>query len=218
MPVDVTPTNMIATCGGIGTAKVVQVLDFPAGIVGVNGVMRFLVLEEPMSTDGRQQFIPPLTPITLMRQLGANIRMKESGDVLEVGDDHGTTHTEKLVRERSGHVHNQLDFFTREGWKLPDMRNALMESETAWDDELPEGMWPNLNAMVTGLQQLYIGNHEEKPTARQHSFDRDCWAGSPSDYTMKLYRVRDVSHPSWFGNCVTQAALTDATAVSRDQL
>ena len=85
-----------------GSAKVVQVLDFLVGIVGVNGVMRFLVLEEPMSTDGRQQFIPPLTPITIMRQLGANIRMKESGDVLEIEDDRGTTHTEKLVRERSG--------------------------------------------------------------------------------------------------------------------
>ena len=81
VPVDVTPSNMIATCGGIGTAKVVQVLDFTARIVGVNGVMRFLVLEEPMSTDGRQQFIPPLTPITIMRQLGAHIRMKDSGDV-----------------------------------------------------------------------------------------------------------------------------------------
>ena len=105
---------MIATCGGIGTAKVVQVLDFTAGIVGMNGVMRFLVLEEPMSADGRQQFIPPLTPITIMRQLGANIRMEDSGDVLEIEDDQGTTHTEKLVRERSGHVHNQLDFFSRE--------------------------------------------------------------------------------------------------------
>ena len=30
VPVDVTPSNMIATCGGIGTAKVVQVLDFLA--------------------------------------------------------------------------------------------------------------------------------------------------------------------------------------------
>ena len=127
VPVDVTPSNMIATCGGIGTAKVVQVLDFPAGIVGVNGVMRFLVLEEPMSADGRQQFIPPLTPITIMRQLGANIRMKDSGDVLEIEDDHGTTHTEKLVRERSGHVHNQLDFFSREGWKLPDSLRAQLK-------------------------------------------------------------------------------------------
>ena len=60
-----------------------------------------------MSADGRQEFIPPLTPITIMRQLGVNIRMKESGDALEIEDDQGTTHTEKLVRERSGHVHNQ---------------------------------------------------------------------------------------------------------------
>ena len=72
-------------------------------------MMRFLVLEEPMSADGRQQFIHPLTPITVMRQLEANIRMKDSGDVLEIEDDQGTTHTEKLVRERSGHVQNQLD-------------------------------------------------------------------------------------------------------------
>ena len=192
VPVGVTPTNMIATCGGIGSAKVVQVLDFPAGIVGVNGVVRFLVLEEPMSTDGRQQFIPPLTPITLVRQLGANIRMKDSGDVLEIEDDRGTTHTEKLVRERSGHVHNQLDFFREKvgncqlqhdrSSQAIATRNAVMEStnsrtknkrswrrlpsvtvwvpwkplntstgETARDDELPEDLWPNLNAMVTAV-------------------------------------------------------------------
>ena len=71
VPVDVTPSNMIATCGGIDTAKVVQLLDFPAGIVGVNGVMRFLVLEEPTSADGRQQFIPPLTPITIYAPAGS---------------------------------------------------------------------------------------------------------------------------------------------------
>ena len=60
------------------------------------------------------------------------------------------------------------------------------------------------------LQQLYIGNHEEKLTAREHGFDRDFWAGSPSDRTTKLYRVHvkprssmfdprlcDVSHSSW---------------------
>ena len=62
-----------------------------------------------------------------MRQLGANIRMKDSGDVLEIEDDRGTIHTEKLVRERSGHVHNQLDFFSREGWKLPDSLRAQLK-------------------------------------------------------------------------------------------
>ena len=55
--------------------------------------MRFLVLEEPMSADGRQEFTPPLTPITIMRQLGANIRMNDSGDVLEIEDDQGAPHT-----------------------------------------------------------------------------------------------------------------------------
>ena len=133
--------------------------------------------------------------------------MKESGDVLEIEDDRGTTQTEKLVRERSGHVHIQLDF-SRKGWKLPDSLRAQFKhdpfiasnrpekcpygkyeikdekqmklapiaecygldaletvntstGETALDDELPEDLWPNLNAMVTRLQQLYIGNHEE---------------------------------------------------------
>ena len=51
-----------------------------------------------------------------MRQLGASIRMKESGDVLEVEDDRGKVHTEKLIRERSGDVHNQLGVFAQMGW------------------------------------------------------------------------------------------------------
>ena len=107
--------------------------------------------------------------------------MKESGDVL------------------AGHVHNQLDFFSREGWKLPDSLRAELKhdpfiasnrhekcsygkdekqaklvptaecygldaletvktstGETTRDDELPADLWPNLNAMVTRLQQLHL--------------------------------------------------------------
>ena len=44
--------------------------------------------------------------------------------------------------------------------------------------------------MVTRLQQLYIGSHEEKLSAREHGFDRDFWAGSPSDRTTKRDCVR----------------------------
>ena len=53
--------------------------------------------------------------------------------------------------------------------------------ETSRNDELPEDLWPNLSAMVMRLQQLYIGSHEEKLSASEHGFDRDFWAGSPSD-------------------------------------
>ena len=70
--------------------------------------------------------------------------------------------------------------------------------ETARDDELPEDLWPNLNAMVTRLQQLKIESHEEKLTAREHGFDRDFWAGSPSDRTTKLYRVHVKPRSSMF--------------------
>ena len=56
-----------------------------------------------------------------MRQLGANIRLKDSGDVLEIEDDRGTTHTEKLV--------SQLDFFSRAGWKLPDSLRAQLKHD-----------------------------------------------------------------------------------------
>ena len=52
--------------------------------------------------------------------------------------------------------------------------------------------------MVTRLQQLYIGSHEEKLSAREHGFDRDFWAGSPSDRTTKLYRVHVKPRSSMF--------------------
>ena len=172
-----------------------------------------------MVSDGKQQFIPPLTPITLMRQLGANVRMRESGDVLELEDDHGKNHTEKFVRERSRDVLNRLDSFSKGGWNLPHdlyvqlkhdpfLVNNLREGEDYgkyefkrehqtklvphlevletvntsdekcnYDDFPPEDLWPNFNAMVTKLQENYVGSPGEKFIAQHHGLDRDFWAG-----------------------------------------
>ena len=38
--------------------------------------------------------------------------------MLEIEDDRGTIHAEALVRERWGHVHNQLDFLSKGAWTL----------------------------------------------------------------------------------------------------
>ena len=109
----------------------------------------------------------------------------------------------------------QLDFFSREGWKLPDSLRAQLKfdpfmasnrhgkcsygkyefkdekqtklvptaecygldaletvktsiGEKAWNDELPEDLWPNFSAMVTRLR-----SHEEKLSVREQGFDRD---------------------------------------------
>ena len=51
---------------------------------------------------------------------------------------------------------------------------------------------------LTRLQLLYIGSHEEKLSAREHGFDRDFCAGSPSDRTSKLYRVHVKPRSSMF--------------------
>ena len=89
--------------------------------------------------------------------------------------------------------------------------------ETAGDDELPEDLWPNLNAMMTRLQQLYFGNHEEKLTAREHGFDRDFWAGSPSDCTTKLHRVHVKPRSTMFDprQCATSPIPVGVEIVSR---
>ena len=88
---------------------------------------------------------------------------------------------------------------TAECYGLDAMENVKTSTvETARNDELPENLWPNLSAMVTRLQQLYIGSHEEKLSAREHGFDRDFLAGSPSDRTSKLYRVHVKTRSSMF--------------------
>ena len=59
--------------------------------------------------------------------------------------------------------------------------------------------WPRTSLpQVTRLQQLHIGNHEEKLSAREHGFDLDFWAGSPSDCTTKLGRVHVKPRSSMF--------------------
>ena len=98
---------------------------------------------------------------------------------------------------------------------LETVKNST--GETGRDDELPEDLWPNLNAMVTRLQQLYIGSHEEKLTARERGFDRDFWAGSPSDRTTKLYRVHVKPRSSMFDPrlCATSPIPVGVENVSR---
>ena len=71
--------------------------------------------------------------------------------------------------------------------------------------------------MVTRLQQLYTGNHEEKLTAREHGFDCDFWSGSPIDCTTKWYRVHVKPRSSMFDprQCATSPIPAGVEIVSR---
>ena len=59
--------------------------------------------------------------------------------MLELEDDRGKIHTEKLVRERSGHVHNHLDSFSKGGWNLPHDLCVLLKHDPFIVDNLRKG-------------------------------------------------------------------------------
>ena len=51
---------------------------------------------------------------------------------------------------------------TAECYGLDALETVKTSTVETSRNELPEDLWPNLSAMVTRLQQLYIGSHEEK--------------------------------------------------------
>ena len=59
--------------------------------------------------------------------------------MLELEDDCGKIHTEKLVRKRSGHVHNRLDSFSKDGWNLPHDLCAQLKHDPFIVDNLRTG-------------------------------------------------------------------------------
>ena len=85
------------------------------------------------------------------------------------------------------------------------------------DSVLPEDLWPNFNAMVTKLQERYIGSHEETMIAQLHGFDRDFWADSPNVSMVTLYLVHVKARSTMFepNQCAT-STIPDADLVTQD--
>ena len=106
VPVDVTPSNMIATCGGIRSAK-----DYEFGFYCWNH-----------SCERRDSFLGARRDHVASRETAVHSASDtnhthasigcEHSDERERENDPGKIHTEKLVREGSGHVHNWLDSFS----------------------------------------------------------------------------------------------------------
>ena len=61
--------------------------------------------------------------------------------MLEIEDDRGTIRAEALVRERSGHVHNQLDFFTKGAWTLLASWRAQLKIRSVHCAQTPRGIF-----------------------------------------------------------------------------
>ena len=78
---------------------------------------------------------------------------------------------------------------------------------------------PTWNAMVTKLQESYVGSLGEKFIAQQHGFDRDFWAGSSNSPMTVLYWVHVKPRSAMFDpNQCWRSPTPGARLVSRKTL
>ena len=95
--------------GGIGgAATVVGVVNVPIGVAGVNGVLKFTVLQD---TDAFQT--PGLLPIDYLESVGALIDIKN--DLLKLENGEQCTMRRLGTRHRAVSILN----FSSDGWELP---------------------------------------------------------------------------------------------------
>ena len=106
----VIPGKDQAVCIG-GRAKVLGKVEMPSGMGGVNGIVKYTVVDSPG--------VPPLTPVSLLKQVGAVIDL--NSNTMDLKKIETTTTLRTLP---SGHVAHKLSEFAPGGWKAPTMEQT----------------------------------------------------------------------------------------------
>ena len=81
-------------------------VEMPSGMGGINGIVKYTVVDSPG--------VPPLTPVSLLRQVGAVIDL--NNNTMELKKIGATTALRILP---TGHVAHKLTEFASGGWKAP---------------------------------------------------------------------------------------------------
>ena len=89
-----------------GKAKVLGKVEMPSGMGGVNGAVKYTGVDSPG--------VPPLTPASLLKQVGAVIDLNHN--TMELKKIGATTALRILP---SGHVSHKLMEFASGGWNAP---------------------------------------------------------------------------------------------------
>ena len=94
-----------------GRAKVLGKVEMPSGMGGVNGKVKYTVVDSPG--------VPPLTPVSLLKQVGAVIDL--NSNTMDLKKIETTTTLRTLP---SGHVAHKLTEFAPGGWKAPTLEQT----------------------------------------------------------------------------------------------
>ena len=93
-----------------GRAKVLGKVELPSGMGGVNGIVKYTVVDSPG--------VPPLTPVSLLKQVGAVIDL--NSNTMDLKNIETTASLRTLP---SGHV-AKLTEFAPGDWKAPTMEQT----------------------------------------------------------------------------------------------
>ena len=103
-PCVINGNNQAVGIGGKG--KVLGKVEMPSGMGGVNGVVKYTVVDSPG--------VPPLKPVSLLKQVGAVIDL--NNNTMELKKIGATTALRILP---TGHVAHKLTEFASGGWNAP---------------------------------------------------------------------------------------------------
>ena len=140
-------------------------IEMPSGMGGVNGIVKYTVVDSPG--------VPPLTPVSLLEQVGAVIDL--NSNTMDLKKIETTTTLRTLP---SGHVAHKLTEFAPGGWKAPTLEQtelSQVKTEVFRPVTLPGDIKPRSSKQCVGFSSgfVYTVRDQSYPTPSHHQHDPD---------------------------------------------
>ena len=148
-----------------GKAKVLGKVEMPSGMGGVNGIVKCIVLDSPG--------VPPLTPVSLLKQVGAVIDL--NSNTMDLKKIETTTTLRALP---SGHAAHKLTQFAPGGWKAPTLEQTELfqvRTHVFRPVTLPGEIKPRSSKLCAGFSSGFVYRVRDRshlfPSHHQHDPD-----------------------------------------------
>ena len=156
-------TNQAVGIGG--RAKVLGKVEMPSGMGGVNGIVKNTVVDSPG--------VPPLTPVSLLKQVGAVIDL--NSNTMDLKKIETTTTLRTLP---SGHVAHRLTEFAPDGWKAPTLEQTdlfQVKIDVFRPVTLPGEIKSKSSKQCVGFSSgfVYTVRNQSYPISSRHQHDPD---------------------------------------------
>ena len=148
-----------------GRAKVLGKVEMPSGMGGVNGIVKYTVVDSPG--------VPPLTPVSLLKQVGAVIEL--NSNTMDLKKIETTTTLRTLP---SGHVVHKLTEFVPGGWKAPTLEQTdlfQVKTDAFRPVTLPGEIKSRSSKQCVGFSSgfVYTVRNQSYPIPSHHQHDPD---------------------------------------------